>query len=158
MFNFIFRIIYHIERWIIFWHANNALSSLAYACGLRDRTPHTILSPEKINSYAMNFFQRAECYHLRTNKEIAGCILIELAAFWRRQTELSDDSDKKLAFFLYSDFCEDGAKTILKKEWYAAENPEKSVEEAIEHKLTRLQEDQFEYEDKFEGVLEEDSA
>lgn len=146
MFSFIFRIIYQIDQQFIFWHAYRAISKCVYAMGFRDNTPSVILAPEKWNPYAMNFFLRAECHHLRTNKDIAGCVLIEVAAFWRRQAEQIglSDSDKCRTFFLYGSVCQEGANEILRKEWYAVENLEKNVEEAIQRRLIELREDPYE--------------
>lgn len=110
----IFKIIFYIESWIVYWHANRAICRLVYATGRQDRTPHIILSPEKHDSEALSFFQWADCTaSTRTNKEAAAFILSNLSDFWREQSYKNKSQEEFRTFGLYSVFCAEASKALL---------------------------------------------
>ncbi len=110
----VFKAIIFIENWIVYWHANRAISDLVYASGRRDSTPNIILSPQKAEPEALDFFQLLHCRGAtRTHKEVAAVILLDLNKFWEEKAHSTKDPEETRSFILYGAFCKEAAMKLL---------------------------------------------
>lgn len=61
-------------------------------------------------------------------------VLIEISAFWKKQSDIAHDMNLNKSYFLHHSLCKEGAKTLAKLAWLEEKDTDKIVEEAISKK------------------------